>query len=148
MELGRKGRRSGAWEGLWARNQILRGNLSLSDSDRLRFLLIFDFWDSWARGAEKGEWGALNHRQLCRQIFANLLPIFFRDCLALRKHKEGTHVEGGASLASIQLRHHTWATESIPRQDGAKAPQALAARSRSQAARTFNPLSWPKLTTL
>ena len=47
MELGRKGRRSGAWEGLWAQNQILRGNLSQSDSDRLRFLLIFDLWDSF-----------------------------------------------------------------------------------------------------
>ena len=31
-----------------------RGNLSPSDSDRLRFLLIFDSWDPWARGGTFG----------------------------------------------------------------------------------------------
>ena len=40
----------GGWEGLLSQNQILRGNVSLFDSDKLRFLLIFDFWDPWARG--------------------------------------------------------------------------------------------------
>ena len=49
-ELGREGGRKG-----WAQNQILRGNLSLSDSDRLSFLLIFDFWDSRREGKEGRE---------------------------------------------------------------------------------------------
>ena len=42
---------------LWAQNQISRGNLSLSDSDGLRFLLIFDFWDSWAREGRRARGG-------------------------------------------------------------------------------------------
>ena len=36
-----------------AQNQILRGNLSLSDSDRLRFLLIFDFRDPGTKGRRR-----------------------------------------------------------------------------------------------
>ena len=50
---GREGKEGKGREG--REHQILRGNLSLSDSDRLSFLLIFDFWDSRREGKERKE---------------------------------------------------------------------------------------------